>query len=282
MAGFRFASLCLCLLVLTGIALPAAGLAVWLSGYHGDAGRNAPDGYTFVAFGRYPFDADGSEAPVLWRVLGPGSPEKADVIDAVNEPGRSWKKAANGDELSGENADLCCLMTEYIVDTLLYNDVKDTQDGTPLDYENTAVYRTLNAEVLARLFDAREQAALFEMPDRGLLALPTRKGELFRTDYGFPAEDFTESRTRRAKGTPWAFARGLKHTAGQYSWYFTADWRRPGFRWIVGDNGHISVSGADRAGGVRLVCYVHTGRLKSAGGSGTFEDPLQLIPAPAH
>ena len=261
--------------------LAPAARAVTLSGYREGAGNTPQECYQYVTFGRYPYERDGSQAPVLWRVLGPGTPEKADVIDAVNEPPRSWKKTGNGDDLSGDNADLVCLMTEYIVDTLLYNGEKDTADGTPLDYENTAVYRTLNTQVLATLFTSEEKAVLCEMPDRGLLALPTRRGELFRTDYGFPPEDFTESRTRRATGTPWAFAGGLKRINGPYSWYFTADWRRPGFRWIVGDNGHISVSGADRVGGVRFVCYVHAALLKSEGGAGTFDDPIRLSPLPA-
>ena len=263
------------LLILSGRPLPCA--AVRLERYRED--RYGDDAYQYVSFGRYPNEKDGTAAPLLWRVLGPGAPARGDVIDASNEPGRSWKKVASDDDLSGENADVYCLMTEYIIDFILYHDVRDEPGDGGLDYENTLMYRSLNGEVLSAMLTPEEQKVLVPMPERGLLALPCRRGELFRTDYGFPAEDFTESRTRRATGTPYAFSQGLRRISGPYSWYFTADWRRPGFRWIVGDNGHISVSGVNRRGGVRPIVYVHADRLKSEGGSGTKEDPLRLVPA---
>ena len=152
--SLRARALAACLVLLF---LAPAARAVTLSGYREGAGNTPQECYQYVTFGRYPYERDGSQAPVLWRVLGPGTPEKADVIDAVNEPPRSWKKTGNGDDLSGDNADLVCLMTEYIVDALLYNGEKDTADGTPLDYENTAVYRTLNTQVLATLFTSEER-----------------------------------------------------------------------------------------------------------------------------
>ena len=139
------------------------------------------------------------------------------------------------------------------------------------------MYRTLNGSFLSRLFTPEEQSVLILMPRRGRLSLPSRKGELFREDYGFPSEDFVVSKMRRAKGTPYAYKQGLKRISG-YSWYFTTDWRRFGARWIVGDNGHISVSGVDRRGGVRPICYVHTDRLVVKSGTGTLEDPFVLTP----
>ena len=266
------------MLLLCALPLAHADAEVKLTGFTAPYVNREKSGYQYVSFGTYPYEKDGTEAPVLWRVLGPGVPGDDDVIDAANAPDKKWKKVANTDDMSGDNADMVCLMTEYIVDMVQYNDVKDTEEGGGLDYENSMMYATLNSEVLNRMFTPEQQAVLVEMPERGKLALPTRKGELFRTDYGFPAEDFTVSKTRNTIGTPYAYSQGLRHVEG-HSWYFTADWRRYGQRWIVGDNGHISVSGVNRRGGVRLVCYVHQKDLDSAGGTGTFRDPIVLTVA---
>ena len=257
--------------------LPCAGFCVDLEGYSGKSGFHSNAGYQYVSFGQYAYEADGAEQPVLWRVLGPGTPEAADVIDEANVPPRAWGKEPNGDDCTGENTDVYCLMSEYILDMILYNNYKDTDKGHGLNYEDSLMYSTLNESVLHHMFTPEEQSVLVFMPDRGLLGLPTRKGELFREDYGFVSEDFTFWEARRAKGTPYAKAHGLKRIDG-HSWYFTADWRRYGSRWIVGDNGHISVSGVDREGGVRLICYVHADMLDSAGGTGTLSDPLRLVP----
>ena len=262
--------------VFLALCCAAAAEAAELRGYAGKSGKNTDEGYQYVTFGRYAYEADGAEAPVLWRVLGKGTPAEDDVIDAANVPDRKWKKTPNGDpELEGAE-DVYCLMTDAIVDFLLHNETADELGGTALDYEDSLLYRTLNGEVLERMFTPEERAALVFMPDRGYLAPPTRKGELFRADYGFVAEDFTPWQARRAKGTPYALSKGLRRIKQGYCWYFTADWRRYGARWIVGDNGHISVSGVDREGGIRPVIYVQADMLEAVGGAGTAEEPLAL------
>lgn len=231
--------------------------------------------YEYATFGTYPYGENGEEAPVLWRVLGWGVPAQNDVINRSNAPKRSDKKYANRDELTQDNADVFLLMSEYIIDTVLYHPERDVLDGPGLDYTDTHIRSVLCGDVLNTLFTAQEQAALVEMPGRGLLSLPSRRGELFSRRYGFVEEDFTELPRRSATGTPYAFAQGLRSIKGR-SWYWTTDWRAAGRRWIVGDNGHISVSGLDREGGIRPICYVRTSMLKITGCDGTFENPYQL------
>lgn len=251
--------------------LPACGAAqgAALRGYDGE-------GYQYVAFGEYPYAEDGAAAPVLWRVLGPGTPELEDIGHASDSAlDNDLKTGLRGDALEGENADLYCLMTEYIVDVALYNETRDEPGGPPLDYEDSAMNAWLNGEMLGALFTPEQQQALSQMPGRGLISLPSRRGELHRPDYGFATADFGELPRRRTTGTPYAYSRGLARVNG-YAWYYTTDWRRCGYRWIVGDNGHCSVAGVDRVGGVRLVCYVHADRLLFVGGSGTKEDPYAL------
>lgn len=249
----------------------AVALAPNLRGYSKD-----DNDYQYVTFGEYPFERDGTTAPVLWRVLGPGTPEAEDIGHAADsELDKVPRDNVRGDALEGENADLFCLMTQYIVDVALYHGERDVPDGKPLDYEDSAVRAHLIAQVLPALFTPEEQAALEQMPGRGLISLPSRRGELHRPDYGFVAADFAKPPLRRATGTPYAYEQGLQHTS-RFSWYYTTDWRRCGYRWIVGDDGHISVAAADRVGGVRLVCYLHEKRVRVTGGSGTMEDPYRL------
>jgi len=230
--------------------------------------------YQYVTFGTYPQGKNGEIQPVLWRVLGPGVPGEGDVINASNCPSRDDTLPVNGDEFTAETEDVFVFMTEYIIDFIMYHDKKD-KNGHPLDYVNSMMYTSLNTEVIDRLFTAEEQSVLVEMPERGLLGLPSRKGELHRKDYGFVNKDFVKWKRRITTGTPYAFAQGLRNIEG-HSWYFTTDWRRYGYRWINGDDGHISVSGVDREGGVRPVCYVHTSMLECSGGDGTMENPYQL------
>ena len=259
-------------LILLLLASAALAQAPELRGYD----KEQKNSYLYVTFGQYPYSKEGETAPVIWRVLGPGVPGTDDVINAANAPGRKDEKYANIDtDIPQDMQDVYCLMTEYIIDVVLYHDKKDVVDGPALDYVDTIIYQSMNNEIIDRLFTAAEQSVLVEMPERGLLGLPTRKGELFREDYGFVTEDFVKLARRSATGTPYAFAQGLKRIKGN-SWYWTADWRRYGARWIVGDNGHISVSGSNREGGIRPVCYIHAGMLECTGGSGTLEDPYRL------
>ena len=256
-------------LAMTLIAALAAADAPQLRGFV------KGQGYQYATFGTYPFEKDGSTAPLLWRVLGPGTPEDDDLNNAANDIGFKGEKYATGDELTGENADVLCMITEYIIDVALYHEVADEMEGPALDYKDTLIRKTLNEQILPRMLTQAEQAALVFMPQRGLLSAPSRKGELFRPDYGFKTEDFGETPRRAAEGSPYAYAQGLKNIKGR-SWYWTTDWRAPGRRWIVGDNGHISVSGLVRVGGVRPVLYVHADMLECLGGTGTKEDPFRL------
>ena len=267
---FKLASAALSLLLISSCAALAED-ALPLRGYDAEARS-----YQYVTFGRYPYEEDGTEKPVLWRVLGKGVPGEDDVLTQKDAAAFNKAKYANGDDVTPETEDVYCLMTAHIIDTVLYNDVRDELDGPALDYKDAMIYQTLNTETINRLFTSEEQSVLVDMPGRGRLSPPSRKGELFRVDYGFETEDFTKARNRPGMGTPYAFARGLRHVNGKYSWYWTTDWRRYGQRWIVGDDGHISVSGLDREGGVRLVVYVHADQMKILGGDGTGENPYQL------
>lgn len=278
------------LLLLACCSPPALSQAPQLRGFDSSQAQK----YVYVTFGNYFSDGYGGYGPVLWRVLGPGIPGEDDVsTDGIGENDNTLK-FANEDVITEENADVYCLMTEYIIDFHRYNPERDTRDGPALEYKDSELYRfctetsrALDADgkpvgLLGWLFTEDERAVLMDMPGRGLVSPPSRKGELFRRDYGFLNEDFRECLRRQATGTYYAFDQGLKYIVDSWSWYWTTDRRRVGFRWIVGDNGHTSVAGADREGGVRLVCYPHMNQLECIGGTGTIDDPYRLITRTAY
>ena len=202
--------------------------------------------YQYVTFGEYPTQKDGTREPTLWRVLG--------VQDGV-----------------------ALLMTEYIIDFLTYNDVKDKDLQNPLAYADSLIRKTSNEQCVNDLFTEAEKACLVEMADgRGLLSV-ANLDELRNKDHGFFATNYTVDKRRQGQGTPYAKSLGLQNIDGTgNSWYWTTEWRKPGYRWIVGDNGHISTSGIDRKGGYRPVCYVRMDLLTAQGGGGEKTDPLRL------
>lgn len=226
----------LCLLLLLAL-LPCAGTAETVRGY--EKGEE----YQYVVFGRYPYDEDGTVKPLLWRVL--------IVRDGV-----------------------AFMITDAIIDFIQYNLVKDTDKNDPLDYPDSLIAQYCLGEGLRTMFTAEEQTALTDMGGgRGVLSLATTE-ELQNPETGFSRAKYTVDKRRHAKGTPYAYAKGLKKIVAQgYSWYWTADWRRLGFRWIVGDNGHISCVGSDRFGGLRPVIYADLSKVQNASGKGTADDP---------
>lgn len=236
----RFFALCMALCLLAGGALADTESV---------RGYQKGEGYQYVTYGRYPYEEDGTVRPQLWRVL--------TVEDGI-----------------------AFLITEEIIDFVQYHSQKDKDKENPLRYEDTLMYAFCNGEMLDALLTERERAALVPLSgERGLIGLGTCE-ELQNPATGFSRAKYTEDRRRQAVGTPYAYARGLRRIDRKgHSWYFTADWRRLGFRWIVGDNGHISCVGSDRFGGVRPVMYVDLIRVRSASGDGTADSPFVWEPA---
>ena len=227
--------------ILLHLGVFAHGTAQW-------RGYEPKIGYQYVQFGTYPTAKDGAAAPVLWRILG--------VEDGV-----------------------ACLMSEYIIDFITFNDVKDPRDN-PLRYQDAVIFGTINQSIVMELFTDQERACLLPLAeDRGLLSIPSYL-ELRNPDYGFKNHNFTIDKNRQAFGTPYAHSLGLRKImrTGQ-TWYWTTEWRRAGYRWIVGEDGHISVSGIDRKGGFRPVCNVQIDLFSISEGDGSFDSPFHATAA---
>ena len=214
-------------------------------------GYERGNGYQYVLYGRYPYEKDGGEQELLWRVL-------------TVEDNRAF------------------LMTEYVIDYVQYHPQKDKDPDCPLDYKDSAICHYLNTTCIDRMLTEEQRQPLFEMENgRGLLSLATTE-ELQNPQTGFSRAKYTVDKRRQAVGTPYAYQLGLRRIdRSGHVWYFTADWRRLGFRWIVGDNGHISCVGTDRFGGVRPVMYVDVTQVDCVEGAGTLEDPFRWQPVQA-
>ena len=207
--------------------------------------RSQKPRYEYVSFGEYPYEKDGTVRPQIWRAL---------IVED----------------------DVAFLITETIIDFVQYHSEKDTDPENPLQYKDTLMYDFCNTTLLSTLFTPEEQALLIPLShERGLIA-PGTCEELQNPATGFSKAKYTEDKNRQSIGSPYAYAQGLKRIDSKgHSWYFTADWRRLGMRWIVGDNGHISCVGSNRFGGLRPVIYVDLTKVTVKGGDGTIESPYQ-------
>ena len=211
-------------------------------------------GWKFVSLGQYPYEKDGTVAPVLWRVL--------EIKDNV-----------------------ALLITEYVIDTQQVIFETDPQKMANDDYRRISRYEEsdlcqwLNTVCVEELFG--------NSPVRNVLIPDATRGELFiltmdefrTTAYGFSANTWGEQPSRQASGTPYAVKqRGLGVYDGGAS-YWAADIKaEEGTRLaLVGYNGHLSWGGYTRQNvGLRLSVRVDMTQLEVTGGEGTRKNPFVL------
>lgn len=211
-------------------------------------------GWKFVSLGQYPYEKDGTVAPVLWRVL--------EIKDNV-----------------------ALLITEYVIDTQQVIFETDPQKMENDDYRRISCYEEsdlcqwLNTVCVEELFG--------NSPVRSTLIPDATRGELFiltmdefrNTDYGFSANTWGDQPSRQASGTPYAVKqRGLGVYDGGAS-YWAADIKaEEGTRLaLVGYNGHLSWGGYTRQNvGLRLSVRVDMTQLEVTGGEGTRKNPFVL------
>lgn len=206
-----------------------------LRGYDSDLG------YVYMTFGSYPYEKDGTVAPCLWRVL------------------------------SIEN-DYAFLLNEYVVDFARFHDVKVDQEAWK-DYE---LYTTMNTGMVEKMFTPQEKSALRYTEELGWLFILSNK-EFMTRAYGFRPILTEVEWERECPPTPYAMTLpgSYIHENGN-TWYWSRTCRHVaagGYEHILGYNGHISMAGFLRVGGIRPACFVDCSRLDHATGSGTAADP---------
>lgn len=211
------------------------------------------EGYQYAYVGQYPYDADGSIAPVLWRVL----------------------SVENGQAL---------LMTEYVIDTtqiIFETDQKIIEAHSYRRISNWAESDAcpyLNTTVLDNLMgDDPIKNALIDKPGFGRLFVLTTE-EYCISEYGFSPSRWGEQRSRWAEGTPYALKqRNLyrDYSNGKVSYWTSTPQSPESYKMeLVGYNGHISAGAYTRVNvGIRPCILIDLTQVAVSGGSGTMDAP---------
>ena len=240
----RLAALLLAMLLLCTAAMAEDALR----------GYSKKEGYVYLTFGTFPQTAEGGVEPILWRVLGVKNGQAYILSEYVLEARR-----IHGDEVEYNNKPT--------------NTKKPGIDG---DFTKTEMSLYLNGDFTAN-FTAGELALIAPDATLGLFFLASGN-DLKNSSYGF-----TSDQSRKAWGTEYAKENGLfvyGSSRGNHSPYWTRD-RSSSYKYGArcikskGELGYINVITVDE--GMRPGCYLDLSKVVILGGSGTMEDPYQLL-----
>ncbi len=244
------------LLALAAMILPAGAEEEALRGWDGED-------FQYVTMGTYPYEKDGTEAPVLWRVLN------------VSE-GRAL------------------MLSEYVIDVqqVIFVDNKKDAEQTHnfrrlTDFNESDLYTWMNGEMLNTLLGDDPLLAAVTEAERGRL-YPLSDLEFMTAEYGFDCPRFGVVKIRQAYATPYAKTKKLYPTWGRTLYvdsntrsspYWVAQIKDPGDikMGIVGFDGHLSYGVYSRVNiGVRCALRLDTSLIAVASGRGTKDDPFIL------
>lgn len=228
-----------------------------MAGAENMRGYEKGNGWQYAYFGEYPYEKDGTTAPVLWRIL----------------------EVKDGQLL---------MITEQIIDTqqvIFETDPKKIERydyRTITCYEESDLYTWMNTVALDTLL-AEDPArdALIDQNGRGKFFI-LNMDEFRNADYGFSPNTWGEQPTRQATGTPYAIkVRGL-YVDNEYSksCYWVADIKaKDAYRFaLVGYNGHLSWGGYTRTNvGIRPSVLLDLSKITVYDGEGTKKDPFVLV-----
>ncbi len=214
-------------------------------------GYEKGSGYQYVSLGEYPYEKEGTEAPVLWQVL--------EVKD-----------------------DAALLHTKYVIEVQQVIFVDNEQDIKNYNYRLIESYA--ESDLCAWMNDTMLKTLLGDDSMRSALA-ETEFGKLYiltdeqylTVDYGFTASRWGENKKRQAVGTPYAKKRGLYVAPGGKSPYWVAAVKSPSQYklQLVGYNGHLSYGAYSRKNvGIRAALTLDLTKCSISGGSGTEDDPF--------
>ena len=228
----RLLALVVMFVLLAGLAL-AWDLA-WFQPYEREAG------YSYVAFGSYPYEEDGSVRPILWRAL----------------------------KAEGEGV---YLMSEYLIEV---SRLHAEATGYP-GWEEADLNGWLNGAFIEQAFSAAEAGALIQMPGLGRVSLPSRE-DIKDQALGFGTDESRRALgTPWADSRGLFFYRHQGHSP-----YWTRTPASREFAHLTtkmeGNIGYLGVTAEDL--GVRPVITLAADRVQAVSGSGSLEDPYLLLP----
>jgi hypothetical protein len=211
--------------------------------------------YQYILFGNYPTLADGTEQPVLWRILS---------VDGA----------------------VALILTEQVIDAQQVLFVSDPQIILDHSYRRiggyleTDLHPWMNGEMLNTLFSADEKALLVSEERGKLFCLTTE--EFCTPAYGFSASLWSEQKSRQCSATGYAKARGVYVDSTGTTCYWVGSIKNPeDYKMqIVGFNGHMSFGAYTRVNvGLRPAARLNLGLIALGSGTGTKKDPYMVSAA---
>lgn len=214
------------------LSLSALAQEAWQTPYNKDTG------YTYVTFGNYPYEADGTSKPILWRFL--------ETRDGISY-----------------------LMSEYILHVSQLHSVAQGYPG----WDKADLNAWLQKDFVEKAFTEEEAAALFEMEGLGRVSLPS-SDDVKNKDFGFDSDKSRRTiGTPYADAIGLFFYRHKGHSP---YWMRTPSDRKHAHRSIKleGNLGYLGVTNSDM--GSRPVIWLNDSLVTVAGGSGSMADPFVL------
>ena len=243
---------------------------------------NQSAGWQYVIMGYYPYESDGTRAPVLWQVL----------------------SVENGKAL---------LYTTYIIDAHQPTEVsgkaaeKHTYPAIS-DYGETDLNRWLNEEMIVDLLSDEPVLAAVTEEQYGRL-YPLTDSDLMEEAYGFTYQRFYEVRSRWAYATPYTLNKKIypdygskvqiDRAHGTSSYWVAALKRDKDGNQLTGrylqlcagiadphekggtNIGHLSFGYLNRTSvGLRLALRLDTSKIQVISGNGSIWDPCRLAYVP--
>jgi octaprenyl-diphosphate synthase len=134
----------LCICLLAAMLLPCLSCAEEQNTLRGYDTRTRK--YQYASFGVYPYEKDGTPAPVLWRVLGPGIAAEDDVIDraelrhgqsSINQKWGKRNAILTGDFILSRIFELGMESLEFDILTYVSHTIKWLCEGEVIQDEQT-------------------------------------------------------------------------------------------------------------------------------------------------
>ncbi len=256
------------LLLMLAFAVPQAG-AESLRGYDKDKKGPRAERYQYILLGNYPYEANGEEKPVLWRVLSVKDGEALLLSEMILdtrqvikcETERESEKRLFRRIADFAESDLCAWMNGEMLNTLLG---EDPMRGALVETHYGYLYPPTDEQMLSRengFTPARYGDETVGFPERRATATPYAKSVKLYPDWG-----------------PSLYVHYAYDASPYWSIGFRTDkWQECIMLSLCGYNGHMSFGVYSRTGvGVRPALTLNTALCTIASGSGTADDPFVM------
>lgn len=251
-------------------------------------GYSKEEGYIYVTLGKYPQTIDGGkpspENAAVWKkdfrdreeAAKKANREKTDYTDPLAD--RDIEPEPILWRVLSADAEKIYLYSEYILFASPVNSSDKEFIGFKGDFRLTELHGKLNGEFLEAAFTEAERELLLDTEELGTVFLPSNK------ELGSKTMGFGTNKSRKAWATEYAVritgAFVYKPAVGQHTPYWTrtastSDKKHNCCIKQEGDIGRINCITLNE--GVRPAVYLKPGGWKTAGGSGTFDDPYMLV-----